>query len=206
MSQFIESIKVEDQKIFNLDLHQKRVNATFANFGKEDVLDLQQIFTDLEHDEDGLYKMRIVYDLNGKFTTRLIPYAYSQIADITLVENNILDYTFKFEDRKIFDLMKNKSKSDEIIVVKNNHITDASYANLLFLKGKQWFTPTSYLLNGIKRQHLLKNKKIKDIDITLLNINEFSHFQIINAMIDFDEMIYPLDIINNLPNKAGELK
>jgi 4-amino-4-deoxychorismate lyase len=29
MSQFIESIKVEDQEIFLLELHQKRVNQTF---------------------------------------------------------------------------------------------------------------------------------------------------------------------------------
>jgi 4-amino-4-deoxychorismate lyase len=35
MSQFIESIKIEDQEVFLLELHQKRVNATFAHFGME---------------------------------------------------------------------------------------------------------------------------------------------------------------------------
>ena len=56
MSQFIESIKVEDQKTFLLDLHQQRINETFAHFGKECSIDLEKIFKNLEHDEDGLYK------------------------------------------------------------------------------------------------------------------------------------------------------
>jgi 4-amino-4-deoxychorismate lyase len=198
MSQFIESIKIEDQEICNLTLHQNRVNETFKNFGKENPLDLDKIFRDLEHDEDGLYKLRIVYDLNSKFVAKMIPYAYSEIADFALVENNKLDYSFKFEDRKIFDEMKTKSKSEEIIIFKNNHITDSSYANLLFLKGKQWFTPNTCLLNGVQRQSLLKSKKVKETEINLQNLKEFSHFQMINAMIGFDELIYPLEIISNL--------
>ncbi|MGS0748205.1 aminotransferase class IV [Halpernia sp. GG3] len=201
MSQFIESIKIEDQEIYNLELHQNRVNVTFANFGKENLIDLDKIFKDLQHDEDGLYKLRIVYDLESKFTARLIPYAYSEINAFALVENNTLDYSFKFEDRKIFDVMKNKSKFVEIIIVKNNHITDSSYGNLLFLKGKQWYTPNTFLLNGVQRQSLLKSKKVKETKINLQNLKEFSHFQLINAMIGFDEIIYPIEIISNLSEK-----
>ena len=205
MSQFIESIKIEDQKLINLDLHQNRVNETFKNFGKENPLDLDKIFKDLEHDEDGLYKLRIVYDLDSKFSAKMIPYVYSEMKDFALVENNTLDYTFKFEDRKVFEMMKTKSKSDDIIIVKNNHITDSSYANLLFLKEKQWFTPNTYLLNGVQRRSLLKMKIVKEIEINLQNLKEFSHFQMINAMIGFDEIIYPIEIINNLTKNSNEI-
>ena len=206
MSRFIESIKIEDQKAFLLDLHQKRVNQTFANFGKEGSIDLAKIFKNLEHDEDGLYKLRIVYDLDKKFTTQLIPYAIPEIENFQLVENNSYDYSFKFEDRKEFERMKTKAKTEEIIVVKNNHITDTSYTNILFLKGKEWFTPTTYLLNGVMRQHLLHEKKIKETEITLQNIKEFSHFQLINAMNDFDDMfIYPIERIVNLPESSDYL-
>ena len=206
MSRFIESIKIEDQKAFLLDLHQKRVNQTFAHFGKEGSIDLAKIFKNLEHDEDGLYKLRIVYDLDKKFTTQLIPYAIPEIENFQLVENNSYDYSFKFEDRKEFERMKTKAKTEEIIVVKNNHITDTSYTNILFLKGKEWFTPTTYLLNGVMRQHLLHEKKIKETEITLQNIKEFSHFQLINAMNDFDDMfIYPIDRIVNLPESSDYL-
>ncbi|AZB24012.1 MULTISPECIES: aminotransferase class IV [Chryseobacterium] len=206
MSQFIESIKVEDQEIFLLELHQKRVNQTFSHFGKEGSIDLAKIYKNLEHDEDGLFKLRISYDLDKKIRTQMIPYAIPEIHDFQLVENNSFDYSFKFEDRRELDKMKMKSKAEEIIIVKNNHITDTSFSNLLFLKGKDWFTPNTYLLNGVQRQHLLKNKKIKEAEITLQNIKQFSHFQIINALNDFDDMfIYPIDRIMNLPGSEEYL-
>lgn len=206
MSQFIESIKVEDQEIFLLDLHQKRVNQTFSHFGKDDSIDLAKIYKNLQHDEDGLFKLRIAYDLDKRVRTQMIPYAIPEIHDFQLVENNSFDYSFKFEDRKELDKMKMKSKAEEIIIVKNNHITDTSFSNLLFLKGKDWFTPNSFLLNGVQRQHLLKQKKIKEAEITLQNIKQFTHFQIINALNDFDDMfIYPIDRIMNLPGNEEYL-
>ena len=200
MSQFIESIKVEDQEIFLLEFHQKRVDNTFAHFGKEGSVDLAKIYKHLEHDEDGLFKLRIDYDLDKKVRTQMMPYAIPELQDFQLVENNSFDYSFKSEDRKELEKMKMKSKAEEIIIVKNNHITDTSYSNLLFKKGKDWFTPSTYLLNGVQRQHLLKNKKIKETEITLQNLKEFSHFQMINALNDFDEnFIYPIGRIINLP-------
>lgn len=204
MYQFIESIKIEDQEIFLLEYHQKRVNETFRQFGKETSIDLEKIFKNLQHDEDGLYKLRIVYDLDRKFTTQLIPYAIAEIDDFQLVENNNIDYSFKYENRKEFAIMKEEARSEEIIIVKNNRVTDTSFSNLLFLKGKEWYTPNTYLLNGVQRQYLLKNKKIKEAEITLQNLKEFSHFQIINALNDFDDMfVYPLHKILNLP-ESGE--
>lgn len=200
MSQFIESIKVEDREIFLLELHQKRVDQTFAHFGKEGSIDLSKIYKNLENDGDGLFKLRIVYDLERKVRTQLIPYALPEIHSFQLVENNSYDYSFKFEDRKELERMKMKAKAEEIIIVKNNHITDTSYSNLLFKKGKDWFTPATYLLNGVQRQNLLKQKKVKETEITLQNIKDFSHFQVINALNDFNEnFIYPIGRIVNLP-------
>ena len=207
MYRFIESIKVEDQKIFLLELHQHRVNETFSHFGKQGSLDLEKIFKNLNVDEDGLYKLRIVYDLDKNYKTQLIPYAIPEVHDFQLVENNCFDYPFKFEDRKEFEKMKAKARAEEIIIVKNNHITDTSYTNLLFLKGKEWYTPSTYLLNGVQRQFLLKNKKIKAMDITMQNLREFSHFQMINALNDFDDMfVYPITKIKNLPDSSEYLE
>jgi 4-amino-4-deoxychorismate lyase len=206
MSQFIESIKIEDQEVFLLELHQKRVNATFAHFGMENSIDLAKIIKDLKIDEDGFFKLRIVYDLNRNYKTQLIPYAVAEIDSFQLVENNTYDYAFKFEDRKEFERMKTKAKTEEIIIVKNNYITDTSYTNLLFLKDEKWYTPSTYLLNGVMRQHLLATKKIKETEITLQNIKEFTHFQLINSMNDFDDMfIYPIERIVNLPESREYL-
>lgn len=206
MSQFIESIRIEDKKPYLLDFHQKRVNETFKNFGAQGSLDLDKLFKALEHDEDGMYKWRVVYALDRTYRSQVIPYAFPNISDFQLVVNNTLDYAFKFEDRNIFQQMLDNAEGEEIIIVKNNHITDTSYANLLFLKGKQWYTPSTYLLNGVQRQYLLKKKKIKEVEITLDDISEYSHFQIINAMNTMDnDFVYPIDKIINLPENGEYL-
>lgn len=199
MSQFIESIRVEDRKLHLPDLHQQRINRTFEHFGKENPINISKIYSELQHDGEGLFKLRIVYDFNANIQTQLIPYAISELHSVRLVENNLYDYAFKFADRAVLEKMRRDAKSDEIIVVKNNHITDTSFSNLLFKKGKAWYTPTTFLLNGVQRQHLLKTKKIKEAEITVQNLQEYSHFQIINAMNDFDDMfIYPITLIHNL--------
>lgn len=200
MLQFIESIKVEDQKVFLLNRHQQRMTETFLHFGKVCEINLQELFKELQHDENGLYKWRIVYDLNNVYKAQMLPYAISKLDDFELVTNDDLDYSFKYLDRKMLDSIKLKSNASEIIIVKNNSITDTSFSNILFLKNKQWYTPSSYLLNGVQRQQLLESKKIKTADITLDNIKEYSHFQLINAMNNFDDMfIYPIEKIINLP-------
>lgn len=207
MSRFIESIKVEDQKIFLKELHQKRMNDTFSNFGKECKIDIYSLFLNLEHDEDGLYKFRIEYDLENIFKTQIIPYAISELDDFELVIDDELDYRFKYSDRTQLQKLKDKSLSDEIIIVKNNQITDTSYSNILFLKDKTWFAPKSYLLNGVMRQNLLQSKEIKEAEITLDNIKEFTHFQLINALNDFDDMfIYSIEKIINLPKEESDLE
>ncbi|MCD9854364.1 aminotransferase class IV [Epilithonimonas sp. JDS] len=207
MSRFIESIKVEDQKIFLTELHQKRMNDTFSNFGKECKIDIKSLFLNLEHDEDGLYKFRIEYDLENNFKTQILPHAISEHDDFELVTDNEIDYSFKSADRIQFQKLKEKRGAEEIIIIKENQITDTSYSNLLFLKDKIWFTPKTYLLNGVMRQSLLASKKIKQTEITIENIKEFSHFQLINAMNDFDEMfIYPIEKIINLPKEETDLE
>lgn len=207
MSRFIESIRIQERKIHLLEYHQARVNQTFKNFGKADSLDLKKIIDTLNHDEKGLYKLRIVYDLEGRYQTQIVPYIFGQIEDFELVENNEMDYSFKYENRSAFENLIKQSDAQEVIVVKNNHITDTSYANLLFLKGKTWYTPTTYLLNGVQRQYLLKKKKIKETEITLDNIREFSHVQIINAMNTHDnDFIYPIEHIINLPKDTSYLE
>lgn len=205
MYPFFESIKVEDQKIFLLDLHQKRVDETYAHFGSLERIELRQIFEKLSVDENGLFKLRISYDLQGNYEAKLLPYAISEIGDFQLVVDDHLEYQYKSEKRDQFHYLKKKASADEIIIVKHGSITDTSFSNLLFLKNKVWYTPRTFLLNGVMRQHLLQNDKIQEADITLNTLREYSHFQLINAMNDFDDMfIYPMSKIINLPKQDHE--
>ena len=180
MSQFIESIKVENGKVFLLDLHQKRVNDTFNAFSKPIKVDLKKLQNKLEHNS-GLYKWRV----EGKISMELLPYQYRDISSFKVVVSNEISYPLKSVDRVAFETLKSKVSADEILIVKNGLLTDTSFSNLVFKKGMDWFTPTTFLLDGVQRQSLLLQNKIKEIEIGLHNIQDFSHFKLINAMCDF---------------------
>jgi len=77
---------------------------------------------------------------------------------------------------------------DDIIIVKNGFVTDSFAANILFLDGVQWITPTTPLLNGTKRQFLLDQGIIAEKEIREEDIRTYQKVGLINAMIDFDEM------------------
>ena len=202
MSQFIESIKVEDQQIFLLDLHQKRIEDTFSHYEKDCKINIKEIFNSLDHTGDGLYKFRIEYDLENSVRTQMIPYAISELDDFELIINNDINYNFKSSDRDHLQKIKNQSQAQEVIIIQNNEVTDTSFSNLIFLKDKTWYTPKTYLLNGVMRQSLLNSENIKEYEITQDNIKEFSHFKVINALNDFENSYtYPIERITNLPKR-----
>lgn len=199
MSRFIESIKVLNNEPFLLDYHQKRMNKTFLHFGKKNNIDIKDIFNNISRSGLGLYKWRILYDLEGRYSSELTLYQGLEIKTFELIINNSIDYQFKSEDRSLLNEMKAHSKADEIIIVKNNQITDTSYSNLIVLKDGEWYTPELFLLNGVQRQFLLDSKKIKEAQISLENLHSFSHFKMINAMNDFETSpIYSIKSIVNL--------
>lgn len=199
MYQFIESIKIENGQAFLLNLHQQRIYQTFANFHRECVLNLYAIFTSLQLPQKGLYKWRIVYNLSGDFEHQFIPYSFTEIKDFELVENNEINYSFKYLDRTHLDTMKKQALTQEIIIVKKDFITDTTFSNLIFLKDGIWHTPKTFLLNGVQRLSLIHLGIIQETEINLENLKEFSHFQIINAMNDFNSsFIYPINKIINI--------
>ena len=56
MSQFIESIRIEDEEIFLLDLHQKRLNQTLSHFGVEGSIDIEKILLSAKDKDAKLFK------------------------------------------------------------------------------------------------------------------------------------------------------
>ena len=194
---FLESIKVKDGEVYNLFYHQQRVNATFKNFFPEkEAFDLENIISSIEISPKGLYKLRMVYNENKCFT-ELVPYEIKPINSLRLVTDNSIDYSFKSLERNCLNDLKKDVKEDEIIIVKNDKITDCSYANLVFWDGKEWFTPKSFLLNGTCRQRLIAEGKIKETKITDQSIFKYEKVGLINAMIDLEELVLDISKINN---------
>lgn len=202
MCQFIESIRVENGVIFLLEEHQRRVNETFQYFGKqENIIKLNKIFEKENFEKNGIFKFRIEYDLEGNFITENNPYTRAEIKEFQLIINDNVDYSFKYKNREVLEEMKRKSEGREIIIIKNQCVTDTSFSNIVFFKNGQWFVPSTYLLNGVQRQFLLKNNKVKEIEIGLDNISQFTHFKLINAMNDLENSYtYPIEKIHGLPS------
>ncbi len=199
MYQFIESIKIENGQAFLLNLHQQRIYQTFANFHHKCIINLHALLSSLQPPQKGLYKWRIIYNLNGDFEYQFVPYSFTEIKDFELVDNNEINYSFKYFDRTHLDTMKKQSLAQEIIIVKKGFITDTTFSNLIFLKNGIWHTPKTFLLNGVQRLNLIHLGIIQETEINLEKLKEFSHFQIINAMNDFNSsFIYPINKIINI--------
>lgn len=187
MSRFIESICILDGEIRNLEYHQQRMNhSRYKLFGLMDELDVSEIIQIDENQKSGKFKCRIVYAESIE-EIQILPYQIRPIHSVRLVENNAIEYRFKFEDRQAFAYLKDAVNEDEIIIVQNGQITDTSYSNLVFFDGEKWITPTTYLLNGTMRQSLLQTKQIIEKPIQVKDLNRFESFKLINAMMDLKE-------------------
>lgn len=201
MSRFIESIKITSNGASLLSYHQKRVDTTFQSFGKMGSIDLEKIVSSHDKVDSGLYKLRIVYDLEGRFESTLIPYFSLLFASFQLVERPTISYRFKKEDRQELDLALQKVKPSQALITQNGFLTDSTFSNLVFLKEGSWYTPESYLLNGVQRQYLLDQEQIQEIPIGITDLQSFSHFALINALNPLEESKrYPIHLIQNLPS------
>lgn len=189
MYQFFESIKLLDGKLHLLDLHSERLNAT-RNAFFENVKDIdlvKELMIPCEK-QDGLYKVKVVY---AKYLESITIDSYS-IKDhhkIKLLEKPGIQYDFKFLDRKnLEEDFKQGVDFDDIIFLKKEVFTDATYSNLAFFDGKTWFTPENCLLNGVKRKALLDSGIITEKKILKDDIKGFQKIAFINAMRDFEKM------------------
>ena len=197
LHQFIETIKLADGCVFHLEYHQERVCNTFLRFfPNQKVLSLSDMIEKVTLPTQGKHKIRIVYGSEHP-SVEVLPYQIRLIATIKCVESDFLDYSYKFLDRTFLDTLKESAGTDEVIFVKNGKVTDSSYANIIFFDGRQWVTPSTYLLNGTCRQRLLKEGKIKEAPIHYTDIHHFEQIGFINAMLDIGELSLPISQLVN---------
>lgn len=187
MSRFIESIGCFDGEIPLISLHQDRVSKTFKHFfNSRPSWLIQDQLTEIP--QTGKIKIRILYDQNSHSITWQ-KYQQPQVKMIKIISSESLDYAFKYEDRgNLTSLLDQKQDADEILISISGYITDSYYANACFWDGDKWYTPKTYLLNGVRRQHLIDTGKIQPIDIKTGDINHFKKISLINALNDLDEV------------------
>jgi 4-amino-4-deoxychorismate lyase len=187
MSLLLESIKLQDGNFCNLFYHEQRMNRALRLLcGVQDHFELEEFLSKMEPPTSGLYKCRIVYDENSR-EVEFLPYVPSPINRVRVVEHDRISYEFKYKDRKTINrLFELRKDCDDILIVKRGYITDTSYCNIVFRKGKRWYTPWSALLKGTQRQLLLERNMIMEEDIRLEDISSFDSFRLINAMLEFE--------------------
>jgi 4-amino-4-deoxychorismate lyase len=187
MSLLIESIKLVDGKFCNLFYHEQRMLRSLHMLcGLEEEFNLEHFLSELAVPDKGLFKCRIEYDDTTR-QVEFVPYTPKVVQSLKVVEHDRISYEFKYKDRKTIDkLFGLRGDCDDILIVKKGYVTDSSYSNVVFRKGKEWFTPWSALLKGTMRQNLIDNNKIQTEEIQLRDIRSFDTCKLINAMFEFD--------------------
>jgi 4-amino-4-deoxychorismate lyase len=141
-----------------------------------------------------IYRCRISY--NEKVTNvEFFLYQLAQHKTVNLYQSNEYKYNYKSENRDFLLSALKEKDGDDVIFFNKNGIQDATYSNLIFQKEGQWYTPKTYLLNGVKRQFLLNKGVIKETEIRKENLSKFDKIAFINAMRDF-ELVYTFELEN----------
>ena len=197
MFPLVETIKVLNGKIYNLPYHQKRLEYSFeVYFKKKPFFLLQNVITVPEEHSNGLDKLRFLYSKDD-YKLEFSYYKPRKINTLKVIEDSKIYYPLKFTDRsQINRLLKQKGDYDDILIVKNEFITDTSIANIVFYSDNEWVTPAAPLLKGTCRVKLLKEGKIKEEIIKIHDLHKFESFCMINAMNGGDLLSIPIENIH----------
>ena len=200
MCHLFETIRVENGVPVNLEYHQRRVDRSRkALFGETGRLELSRLLPAAPRGA-GTFKWRIVYDRIVHGST-LEPYLPKQVKSLQMVRNDRAEYPFKYQDRAfIEEMLAQKGGCDDILVVRNGLITDASYANVVFLYGKSWVTPRNPLLPGTCRERLLETAVICEAEISENDLHLFKSASLINAMMEPGQVAIKMEDIIPVPS------
>lgn len=173
-------------------LHQQRFEKTQTEvFGKimHDFLE-EMIYAQADSQQNiitGKFKCRVVYD-DKNVSVEFIPYQQSKINRLKIVTDDQLDYHLKYENRQCFARLKRGlDEATEILIIKNNLVTDTSFTNVALFDGTKWVTPATPLLEGVQRTFLIKEKIIFAEEIKLNDLHYFKKVKLFNAMMNWEE-------------------
>jgi len=189
MSLLIESIKLLDGKFYNLAYHEARMQYSLAAlFGRNDKPQLESFLHGADYPLRGLYKCRILYDSESR-NVSFYPYEPRRLKTVRVVHDDAITYPYKYKDRGAIDrLFAMRDGCDDVLIVRGGMVTDCSFSNVVFRKGRQWFTPEVPLLKGTMRQKLIDENKIRQKEILPGDIRSFDGLKVINAMLEFDSV------------------
>lgn len=196
-TQLLETIKCLDGELSNLQWHNIRFNrARKEYFGLHTKMNLMNFIKVPTSAKKGLFRCRITYS-KAIDILEFIPHKIRDIKRIKLVEDNKIDYQYKYADRNnLTELFEKRGNCDDILIVKNGCITDSFTSNPVFFDGEQWWVPDTPLLAGTQRAKLIDEEKISVCRITTDDLSKYKKVGLINAMQDLENM--PVVDITNI--------
>ena len=178
----LETIQVQDGRFQNIEYHNKRFNySRLELFNLDDFQCLEKLIKIPFECSEGIFRCRVIYESAIKEIT-FTPYIYKEIKTLKLVDIGDWEYAYKYADRSFMTNLLNENKDfDEVIMVKEGFITDCTIASLVFWDGTNWFTPSTSLLKGTKRQQLLDKQEITEREIRVEDLGKYEGVCLINA-------------------------
>jgi hypothetical protein len=130
MSLLFEAIRVKENKLQNIEYHNRRLNFSRKMlFGSNNFIYLEKYISVPDELDDGIYKCRVEY---GKYIEKVefVPYKQRSVQSLKIIKNNEIDYPYKFTDRtELEQLFLLKGDCDDILIVRMEQITDTSLSS-----------------------------------------------------------------------------
>ncbi len=189
MCRLLETIRIENGRIRNLEYHNRRFNTSRKElFGIREEADLKDLIRATGHPlPAGVFRCRVIYRREIE-RTEFIPHRERPVRSLKLVFADDIDYAYKYADRNRLEaLFKERDDCDEILIVRGGLVTDTSTGNIVFRRTDgAWVTPDTPLLNGTMRMCLLEAGRIMESRVRPADLNSFTAARMINCMRDLE--------------------
>jgi 4-amino-4-deoxychorismate lyase len=198
MLRFIDTIKLADGHYELIGGHNKRINDTINHFfGFNPAIDLNYSLPEPGKYKPGIYKCRLTYSDRIE-NIEITPYIKRTIKGLKIIdlgskvflsEHKTFNYEFKYQDRTLINsFLTGINALSDVLFIKNGLLTDTSFSNIILFDGEKWITPDTYLLNGVKRRHLLENGEIIEKKVSTYDLSSFQKISLINAMLEPEDI------------------
>ena len=188
----LETIYLKNGQWQNIAYHNQRFNQTRKEvFGNLEAIDLVDLIEIPDEYKIGDFRCRVIYEDEIE-SINFIKYTQKTIKKLRLVNIGDWEYEYKYADRNFLNrLLEENPEVDEVIMTQNGFITDCTIANLAFYDGKNWFTPSTPLLKGTKRQQLLEKQMIMEKEIKIEDISQYEGVCLINCFrnLELDNLV-----------------
>ena len=119
-----ETLAIKNGQVLNLSHHNERFKNGQLFLNRQIIIDDIATLIDVpSHFKDNpLIRCRVTYD-NCDIKIAYFDYTPKPINSFKLIECNNIDYTYKYDDRKLLNqLLSKKGDCDEIIIIKNSFV------------------------------------------------------------------------------------